>query len=66
MDTIFDINRIRHYFGDVRPVSLSTIINQFIEFAKYNGFLTEEISKMNTFPNVSESRKNVLLEPDKN
>ncbi|BDC95506.1 NusA N-terminal domain-containing protein [Treponema saccharophilum] len=61
--TAIDTNRIRHCFSNIRPGTLSVIVGQFIDFARYRGFLTDEISNMNISKPVSDSRSKIQLEP---
>lgn len=66
LKTFTDTNRVRHCFSDIREGTLSVIVEQFIEFAQYRGFLTEEISAMNDSASVSNSRKSIKSVPSDN
>ena len=61
--TAIDTNRIRHCFSNIRPGTLSVIVGQFIDFARYRGFLRPEISNMNSSKPVLDSRSKIQLEP---
>ena len=63
LKTFTDTNRVRHCFSNIRPGSLSVVVDQFIELAKYRGFLTNEIANMNNTKQVTDSRSKILLEP---
>lgn len=64
--TFTDTNHIRHCFSDIREGSLSVIVDQFIEFARYRGFLSEKISNMNDSKSVVDSRNKIQLKPIEN
>lgn len=63
LKTSTDTNRIRHCFSNIRPSSLSVIVEQFIEFARYRGFLTDKISNMNNIKKVEFSRSSIQIKP---
>lgn len=63
LKTFTDTNRVRHCFSNIREGTLSVIVDQFIEFARYRGFLTDEITDMNNSDSVMKSRKSIKLIP---
>lgn len=63
LKTFTDTNRIRHCFSNIREGTLSVIVGQFIEFARYRNFLTEEIANMNAIKSVEDSRSKIQLRP---
>lgn len=63
IDTQTDTNHIRHCFSNIRKGTLFVVVNQFIKFAKHQGFLTEEISDMNINDSVVKSREEIESYP---
>lgn len=63
LQTFTDTNRIRHCFSNIREGTLSVIVGQFIDFARYQGFLKDEISALNNIASVKNSRNSIKLVP---
>lgn len=66
LQTFTDTNRIRHCFSNIREGTLSVIVGQFIDFARYQGFLKDEISALNNIASVKNSRNSIKLVPSDN
>lgn len=56
-------NLIRHCFSKIREGSLFVVVNQFIKFAEYQGFLSEKIKKINDSKIVKKSKEQISIAP---